>query len=89
METNNLKKKYFLHLTKDPSVILYIEDYHVAEITNPPQSGLGIGLSSDYQSIRFYRIDMTKDIVDHKRFILLPSDYHLKENHLVNFELPF
>lgn len=89
-ETDNLQKNYFLHLIKGTSVILYIEDYHVSEIMNPPQPDFGIGLSSNYQRIRFYRIDRKKNQIDHERFIHVPySDYYLiNQNYIKNFKLP-
>lgn len=88
-ETNDLKKNYFLHFIKGTSVILYIEDYHVSEIVREPEYNFAIGLSKNYQRIRFYYIDKLKGEVDPKRFVHINySDYYLTDECLVNLKLP-
>ncbi len=61
-------KDYFLSMTKGLKLYLYIEDYHVAEVSDS-SSTFGIGLKNDLSSIRIYEINnLYENLVDHKRF---------------------
>ena len=80
MESTDSLKNYFLYFIKGSKVIPYIKDYHVSQVTIEGIL-LGIGLSSDYKTLRFYEIDESYGARDHRRFksIILEDGEHHQE----------
>lgn len=86
MELDKVFKDYFLEMTKGSSVVLWIDNFHVSEITKISDTGIAIGLSADYLSLRLYELNLAfPSPKDHRRFkLILTIDFFMGKDYFLN-----